>query len=166
MNFKKATTDDCELICSIAAEIWAPTYSNLMSKRQLDYMFEMMYSPDNLRKAMTEGGQNFMIFSLENAENVGYVAYEILPENDFYLQKIYLKTALQGSGRGKMMLEGLLEHLKTVNPAARRLGLNVNRQNIKAVCFYLRNGFEIVSRRDHPIGEGFFMNDYVLEREI
>ncbi len=64
------------------------------------------------------------------------------------------------------MLELLLEHLRGIDPEARRLGLNVNRQNLKAVFFYLRNGFEITSRRDHHIGRGYYMNDYILERDI
>lgn len=165
MEFRKATLDDSRLINSIARQIWAPTYSHLMSAGQLDYMFEMMYSPDNLDLAMTEGGQTFLIFSHEGAD-VGYVAYETLADHDFYLQKIYLLPSLQGRGSGRLMLELLLDHLRSLDPEAGKLGLNVNRHNIKAVCFYLRNGFEIVSRRDHPIGEGYFMYDYILWRNI
>jgi ribosomal protein S18 acetylase RimI-like enzyme len=165
MDFRKATPDDCALINSVASQIWAPTYAHLMSGEQLEYMFEMMYSPENLRRAMTEGGQNFLIFSHDGLD-AGYVSYEILPDHDFYLQKIYLLPSLQGRGSGRQMLEMLLGHLRALDPAARRLGLNVNRQNVKAVCFYLRNGFEIVSRRDKPIGAGYYMYDYVLERDI
>ncbi len=165
MNFRQATTDDCTLIGSIASQIWTPTYSHLMSSEQLEYMFEMMYSPENLRRAMADGGQTFLIFS-HDGNDVGYVSYETLPDHDFYLQKIYLLPSMQGRGSGLQMLEMLLSHLRTVDPEARRLGLNVNRQNIKAVCFYLRNGFEVMSRRDHPIGNGFYMIDYILERDI
>ncbi len=165
MKFREATTDDCTLINSIASQIWAPTYSHLMSADQLGYMFEMMYSPENLHRAMTEGGQRFLVFS-DEGRDVGYVSYETLPDHDFYLQKIYLLPTLQGRGSGRRMLELLLEYLRGMDPAARRIGLNVNRQNLKAVIFYLRNGFEIVSRRDHPIGRGYYMYDYVLERDI
>ncbi len=164
MDFRPATTDDCLLINSIAAQIWAPTYSHLLSPEQLDYMFEMMYSPENLHRAM-EAGQAFLIF-FEDGEPVGYVAYETLADHDFYLQKIYLLPDLQGRGSGRRMLEMLLDHLRALDPEARRLGLNVNRQNLKAVFFYMRNGFEIVARRDHHIGNGYYMNDYVLERDI
>jgi ribosomal protein S18 acetylase RimI-like enzyme len=165
MDFRKATPDDCTLVNSIASQIWAPTYSHLMSAGQLGYMFDMMYSPENLRRAMTEGGQTFLIFS-DGGRDVGYVSYETLPGHDFYLQKIYLLPVLQGRGAGRRMLEILLGYLRTLDPEARRLGLNVNRQNLKAVIFYLRNGFEIVSRRDKPIGGGYYMYDYILERDI
>ncbi len=166
MNYRKATTDDCRTINSIAARIWAPTYSHLMSPEQLDYMFEMMYSTENLHSAMTEGGQSFLIFSDGEGRDVGYVSYETLPGHDFYLQKIYLIPTLQGRGTGRRMLELLLSYLRGLDPEARRIGLNVNRQNLKAIYFYLRNGFEIVSRRDHHIGNGYYMNDYILERDI
>lgn len=195
MNFRKATTDDCDLINSVAARIWAPTYSHLMSPEQLAYMFDMMYAPENLRKAMTVGGQTFLIFygddtcnergvrnaEIEigkdggmceydsdgmNGEPVGYISYETLPDHDFYLQKIYLLPSEHGRGAGRQMLELFLEYLRELDPSARRLGLNVNRENQKAIDFYHRNGFEIVSRRDHHIGQGYYMNDYILERDI
>ncbi len=82
------------------------------------------------------------------------------------MQKIYLLPSRQGQGSGRRMLELFLEHLRELDPAARRLGLNVNRDNRKAIDFYRRNGFEITSRRDHPIGHGYFMYDYIMERDI
>jgi ribosomal protein S18 acetylase RimI-like enzyme len=165
MEFRIATTADCPLVRSLAERVWAPTYAHLMGPEQLDYMFEMMYSVENLARAMTEGGQRFLIFSHEGA-HVGYIAYETLPDHHFYLQKIYLLPSGQGTGMGRAMLDALLGHLRGLDPAARRLGLNVNRHNVRAVCFYLRNGFEVVSRRDKAIGRGYFMNDYVMERDI
>jgi len=178
MEFRQATTRDCALVRALAARVWAPTYSHLMSAEQLDYMFEMMYSEDNLARDMTEGGQTFLIFSEGGSEegsseggtsggaDIGYVSYQTLPDHDFYLQKIYLLPSLQGTGAGRAMLEALLGHLRALDPAARRLGLNVNRRNIKAVCFYIRRGFEVVARRDKPIGQGYFMTDYIMERDI
>ena len=165
MEFRIATTDDCNVINRIASRIWAPTYSHLMSPEQLDYMFEMMYSPENLRKAMITGGQTFLIFS-DGGEDLGYVSYETLENHGYYLQKIYLLPVRQGKGDGRNMLGLFLDYLRGIDPQAGRLGLNVNRNNKKAIDFYRRNGFEIVSRRDHPIGNGYFMYDYILERDI
>lgn len=165
MDFRIATADDRALINRIASEIWAHTYSHMMSGEQLDYMFEMMYAPENLLKAMTEDGQTFLIFS-DGAKDIGYISYQTLAGNDFYLQKIYLLPSLQGRGDGRRMLEMLLAHLREVNPDAARLRLNVNRDNTRAIEFYRRNGFDIIGRRDHHVGNGFYMNDYILERGI
>jgi ribosomal protein S18 acetylase RimI-like enzyme len=45
------------------------------------------------------------------------------------------------------------------------LQLNVNRNN-KAIDFYKKHGFEIIREEDNDIGEGFFMNDFVMEKKI
>lgn len=45
------------------------------------------------------------------------------------------------------------------------LELNVNRQN-KARIFYEKFGFVIVEEKDIPIGNGYFMNDYVMQKVI
>ena len=42
------------------------------------------------------------------------------------------------------------------------LELNVNRQNT-AIGFYKKLGFKIIAEEDIPIGNGFFMNDYVMQ---
>jgi ribosomal protein S18 acetylase RimI-like enzyme len=38
----------------------------------------------------------------------------------------------------------------------------VNREN-KAIGFYNKLGFTIIAEEDIPIGNGFFMNDYVMQ---
>ena len=43
--------------------------------------------------------------------------------------------------------------------------LNVNRNN-KALKFYEHMGMRIVRERDFPIGNGYYMNDYIMELEI
>lgn len=46
------------------------------------------------------------------------------------------------------------------------LRLNVNKQNEPAIRAYLRNGFEIVENVKVDIGNGFFMDDFVMEKKI
>lgn len=44
LTFRQATESDCQLIQSLASQTWEDTYKNILTKAQLDYMFEMMYS--------------------------------------------------------------------------------------------------------------------------
>ena len=44
--------------------------------------------------------------------------------------------------------------------------LNVNRHNEKAMRAYFRNGFNCVKMVDNPIGNGFYMNDFVMEAPL
>jgi ribosomal protein S18 acetylase RimI-like enzyme len=43
--------------------------------------------------------------------------------------------------------------------------VNVNRHN-KALHFYEKYGFKIIREEDIDIGEGYFMNDYVMELKL
>ena len=56
-TIKKATTNDIQLINEMAQIVFPVTYREILSKEQLDYMMDWMYSPKNLRKQMEEEGQ-------------------------------------------------------------------------------------------------------------
>ena len=49
-TIKKATTNDIQLINEMAQIVFPATYREILSKEQLDYMMDWMYSPKNLRK--------------------------------------------------------------------------------------------------------------------
>ena len=46
-----------------------------------------------------------------------------------------------------------------------RFTLNVNRYN-KALYFYEKHGFTIAQEVDIEIGEGYFMNDYIMKLSL
>ena len=69
----------------------------------------------------------------------------------------------QGNGTGKMLLEHVVNSIKEKDATA--LTLNVNRYN-KARYFYEKHGFTIEEEVDIDIGEGYFMNDYIMELNL
>ena len=72
----------------------------------------------------------------------------------------------QGRGVGELLFKQAHEYAsENKNTAKARIELNVNRYN-KAVGFYLRMGMEIACEGDFPIGEGFYMNDYIMSLEL
>ena len=46
-----------------------------------------------------------------------------------------------------------------------RIELNVNRNN-PAVGFYKHQGLKIIRQGDFPIGNGYYMNDYIMGLDI
>jgi ribosomal protein S18 acetylase RimI-like enzyme len=46
------------------------------------------------------------------------------------------------------------------------LTLNVNRGNVQAIRAYERYGFVVRGRGDFPIGDGFVMEDFIMERAL
>jgi len=63
-----------------------------------------------------------------------------------------------------MLLDFVLNEIKKTAEKS-VLQLNVNRQN-NAVNFYLKKGFSILYEEDNDIGEGYFMNDYVMQKDV
>lgn len=160
LTFRKATTDDCALINKLAAQVFPATYKNILSFEQLDYMFEWMYSPANIEKQMTEDAHIYFI-SYTNDEPCGYVSIEQQDKDLFHLQKIYVLPGFQGQNIGKYLFELAIKYIKEIHPTPCLMELNVNRNN-KAVAFYEHLGMRKLREGDFSIGNGFYMNDYIM----
>jgi ribosomal protein S18 acetylase RimI-like enzyme len=61
------------------------------------------------------------------------------------------------------MLDAIYSEIK--KNGAGSIELNVNRYN-NALAFYQKLGYEILREEDIDIGEGFYMNDYVLFKKV
>ena len=168
-TIKKATTADIPVIKSMADVVFSHTYSNILTKEQIEYMMEWMYSSKSLDVQISEG-HTFYI-SYINDTPCGYMSIkkENTADNNivlFHLHKLYVMPEFQGSGVGRALFEQACNHA-TENCLGnrRRIELNVNRYN-KALEFYRRMGMEIVCDGDFPIGRGYYMNDYIMGLEL
>ena len=56
-TIRKATSADCGLIHKLAWQIFPETYKEILSKEQIEYMMEWMYSLESIRQQMEEEGQ-------------------------------------------------------------------------------------------------------------
>lgn len=164
LSIRKAFNNDCSLIRELASHVWGDTYGTILSKDQLDYMFEMMYSTDNILKQMNELHHQYFIISADNVP-AGYLSIETKGEDLFNFQKIYSLPQYHGKGIGRFIIEQGIEWIKSFHTAPFTVELYVNRYN-PAVGFYKHMGFKEVSTRDHFIGNGYYMNDYIMELRV
>ena len=162
LSVNKATTSDIPLIRQLTFAIWPQTYSAVISKVQINYMLEQMYNPATLQKQMEEEGCTFIIV-YDDKEPVAFSSYNETEPQLWKLNKIYILPSQQGKGTGKFIINYIVDEIK--NKQAKALQLQVNRQN-KAKDFYEKLGFKIIKTADFDIGNGYFMNDYVMEYKI
>lgn len=163
LTIRKATKEDCMLINRLASQVWEATYGHILSKEQLDYMFEWMYAPHNLIQQMNEGHVYFIGY--KDNEPLGYVSVEQQDKDLFHLQKIYVLPSFQGCHAGSFLFKEAVKYIKSIHPAPCTMELNVNREN-KALHFYRHMGMKKVREGDFPIGNGYYMNDYIMGIEI
>jgi ribosomal protein S18 acetylase RimI-like enzyme len=160
-SIRQAAREDIPLIRELCFKVWPQTYASILSQEKIDYMLDLMYSSDSLEKQMDTGSQ--FIFVYEDEQAVGFAAYFEKSPIIFKLDKIYILPSQQGKGTGKFVIDYILEVIKQKGATA--LELQVHRQN-KARNFYEKLGFVIIEEKDFDIGNGFFMNDYVMEKKL
>lgn len=163
-TLKKATLADCELIQSLAQQIFPVTYQEILTPEQIDYMMEWMYSLDNIRKQMEEEGHVYF-FAYDENKIAGYVSVQRQGKDVFHLQKIYVLPSYQGAHCGSFLFREAIKYIKEVHPTPCLMELNVNRHN-KALNFYERMGMRKLREGDFEIGNGYYMNDYIMGMEI
>lgn len=166
MEIIKATTDDIEVIRQIADIAFVATYKDILSTEQLQYMMNWMYSKENLQKQYSEGHVFFIAHEGDKA--IGYVSVQPEDKNNefqiYHLQKIYLLPEFQKKGYGKKMFNHIVQYIYSLSIAPFTIKLNVNRNN-PAIHFYEHLGMKRISEGDFPIGEGFYMNDYIMGKD-
>jgi len=163
-EIRKATLEDIELINRLAWIVFPHTYKKILSPEQMEYMMDWMYSPENLRKQMTEDGHIYYL-AYEGDEPAGYLSIQPEGEHTYHLQKIYVLPSYQGKKLGKFLFEQAIKAIKELHPEPCQMRLNVNRQN-KALTFYEKMGMQKVDEGDFHIGNGYYMNDYIMGLEI
>ncbi len=150
-------------IVSIAHQSWEPTYKDILTKEQLQYMLDTIYAAETLAKQILTAEQQYII-AHEGSWAVGFASYAIKNEDPSIvkLHKLYCHTDAHGKGYGKALIQTVIDFAKQSKMSA--LELNVNRDN-KTIGFYKYMGFNIVREEDIPIGP-YFMNDYVMRKDI
>ena len=162
---KRAGRDELHFIHEMAEVVFRETYKTILSAEQMDYMMEWMYSLPNLEKQVALGHTYYIAWN--GVEPQGYVSVrkdsvDADGTEVWHLEKIYVMPSAQGKGLGLRLLETAKQHVRDNKSGLKaRIELNVNRNN-PAVGFYRRQGLSMLRQGDFPIGNGFYMNDYIM----
>ena len=151
-------------IKEIAENTWPITFAGILSVHQIDYMLEMMYSLDSLKKQSDQGHHQFLLGKV-NHEFMSYASYEInyADQSVTKIHKIYILPAFQGRGSGKDLIDFI--RMKALAAGNNALRLNVHKNN-KAQLFYNKMGFQEIKREVIDIGHGYLMDDVQMEQSL
>lgn len=164
IKITEASIKDIIKIQQIANTTWPITYGKILKQEQLDYMLDLIYSNEALINQIEKKEQLFYLIS-EDETTLGFIGIEHLYKSQAVtkIHKIYLLPETQGRGIGKKVIEEI-EKLALENHSTSLL-LNVNRFN-SALSFYKKTGFEIIDEVNIDIGNGYLMEDYVMEKKL
>jgi GNAT superfamily N-acetyltransferase len=140
-------------------------------------MLDWMYSNESLEKQMNTGCE-FYIASIKKENElwdaVGFCSVSpedeedkskdaLIISNAHKLNKLYVLPEAQGTGAGNALLNKSIEVAKAAG--SNSLFLQVNKLN-NAYTFYLKKGFIKELEFKFDIGNGFYMDDYVMRLKI
>ena len=193
IHISKASGEDIMCIHDMAQVVFRHTYREILSPEQMEYMMDWMYSPANLQKQLDEGHVYYIAY--RDGKPCGYVSVQPEGTADdgrllFHLQKIYVLPSEQGHGLGRALFDRAVAHVREavlarevvhvrevaggcteecvegcVEGCGARIELNVNRSN-PSIGFYHHLGLHILRQGDFHIGNGYYMNDYIMGLEV
>jgi diamine N-acetyltransferase len=157
VHITKAEEKDIKPISDLAKIIWNQHYPEIITREQIDYMLNKMYSAESLKEQMEKQHHEFFIISRDEKE-IGFVSVSKSDGNgSYFLHKFYILQDKAATGVGTEAFHKLLKQLHPTE-----IKLTVNRQNYRSINFYFKNGFKIERVADFDIGNGFVMNDFVM----
>lgn len=163
LKFVEATEADIELLSSLGYTIFRETYTTMLSEEQIVYMLNMMYSHESLKKQMDDNNTFYIVYYDNRA--CGYIGIANHEDNKYHLQRLYLHRDMRGKNLGRAMMQQVFDHAKKFSPDGATITLNVNRDN-PTVEFYKKMGWEIKSRGDFELGQGFLATDYIMSINV
>ena len=153
--------NDFQCIEDLGKIIWKEHYTPIIGEKQVAYMLNKFQSVAAIENQISVGFEYFTIRFVN--ELVGY--FSVLKKEDaLFLSKIYILKESRGKGIGKKtmhFLETTAKHL-----GYQTLSLTVNKNNIETIKAYEKMGFKHKRDLVIDIGNGFVMDDYILEKEF
>ncbi|UVI33364.1 GNAT family N-acetyltransferase [Paenibacillus spongiae] len=159
---KVKTKEEVALLAQLASDIWTEYFVCIISNEQIDYMLGKYQSVQAITVQIDEQGYEYYLLNVNN-KNIGYLGIN-QEEGKLFLSKFYIQKEHRGMGyasRAMAFLVDLCQDRRLVS-----IWLTVNRNNNAAIAVYEKKGFRTIRTQVADIGNGFVMDDYVMEKEI
>lgn len=155
------TDKQIQEISNLASVIWDEHFTPIIGIQQVEYMLEKFQSFHALKEQMETGYEYFQIF--DNTEFCGYCGIH-QEETTLFLSKLYLKK----EARNRHLSTKTIQYLKTLcqKRGLSSIWLTCNKYNTNTLAVYHHLGFETVRSQVTDIGNGYVMDDYILECRV
>lgn len=145
-------------LSNLANEIWHEHFPAILTDEQIDYMVDKFQSSHALTSQIQSGYEYFQLY-LEHSF-AGYIGIHA-EENSLFLSKLYLKKDC----RGQHLSTRAFEFLKTLckERCLKKIWLTCNKYNSHTLDVYRHLGFQTTRSEVTDIGNGYVMDDYIME---
>ena len=176
------TNEDLQATARMAHDIWFEYWPALIGKAQTEYMVANMQSLSAITRDIRQVGYRYWILLDEQGKRVGYTSALVEDFSDdpmcaeatkhgteiakraskrLFISKIYLLSDARGHGYARRTIE-FYEDLCFAR-GFEAMYLTVNKYNELGIRAYHGTGFETIDSVETDIGEGYIMDDYIME---
>lgn len=155
------TKEQISKVAALAEVIWHQHFTPIIGREQVIYMVEKFQSEAALEQQIANGYEYYQLF--DGDEFCGYCG--IHPENGkLFLNKLYIKK----EARGRHIASHAMNFLKDIcrERGISAIWLTCNKHNNNTLAIYDHLGFKIIDTQVADIGNGFVMDDYILELPV
>lgn len=162
LTFIKIEDKNClKEIQSLAISIWNEHYTPIIGSKQVAYMLDKFQSAEAIEMQI-KNGYNYYLIQF-GKDIVGYIGFE-LKMNELFLSKLYINSSSRGKGAGKKSIKFIESIAKQIK--LNKITLTVNKNNINSIAAYKKFGFKIIDEIIVDIGDGYVMDDYIMEKSL
>ena len=148
--------EDLPSVQHIAWTTWLASYGSFIPEADMRSFFDLYYTVDTLREFCTSQTARGFLADVDSTP-VGFAKtnYESSKKR-FYLNSLYILPEHQGKGVGAKLLRASEEFALSLN--AHEVWLGVMTQNVAALDWYKRIGFQFVNEEPFTMGNTTVMH--------
>lgn len=158
------TDEQITNLAFIADTVWHEWFQTILSLEQIDYMVRKFQSFKAMKEQITKEGYEYYFLNV-NGTNVGYIGIHVEQNTGkLFLSKIYILKSFRGhhyASEAFEFLEGMCQGLNLNS-----IYLTVNKYNENSINVYTKRGFQNIKSQVTDIGNGYVMDDYVMEKSV
>ena len=165
------TAEDQQALAELAGQIWREYWPAYIGSAQTEYMIENFQSLEAIVRDMATNAYEYWFICVDDEDEpderriAGYTGGHVEPEtNRFFISKIYLKAEERGKHFASRVIEFYTQ--LCIDRGLSAMYLTVNKYNELGTRAYLGKGFEIIDSVETDIGEGFIMDDFVMQKPV
>lgn len=162
MKILEVKKEEIKELAELANEIWHEYWPCILTEEQIDYMVEKFQSESSIVEQIKNENYSYFFIMKDNIK-CGYFGIS-RKENYLFLSKLYLKKEYRHQGIGKFAIEKIIEIANSFGYSSIRLTVNKNNKN--TIDAYLKYRFAIIDKAVTDIGNGFVMDDYIMEYSL
>lgn len=140
ITIRKAVLEDIPQIRAVGSASWRTTYTGIFPDEFIENVLEQWWSEAGFQRSIPNAGVCNLV-----AEHDGQIVGTLMgtanprEEGQVHLFRLYIHPDHFGQGIGKQLWQAYLQHLAA---EVKRVDLEVEPQNARAIHFYTRLGFQ------------------------